>query len=82
MLSKITCQCCGKKYSTRLFGTDLYTICPNCNWEQDEDLKSETEPSPANFYISILEARQNIKNLGSISGIPRKFYQRKIKLYI
>ena len=71
-----------KNTQQNFFGTNLYTICPNCNWEQDEDLESETEPSPANFYISVLEARQNIKNLGSISGIPRKFYQRKIKLYI
>lgn len=76
----VTCQCCGKKYSTRRFGTTLCTICPNCDWEQD-DVTVSNEESFANNGLTIVTARNNIIATGNIYGEKRKWYQRKAKPY-
>lgn len=78
----VYCQCCGKKYKTRPFGTDMYTICPNCNWEQDPFVNRGFEASAANMNMSINKARLNIECYGNIYGEKRKWYQRKVKLYV
>lgn len=77
----VICQCCGKKYRTHSFGTDMYTICPNCNWEQDPFIEDDKSLSYANG-MSITEARNSIKTFGNIYMIPKKWYHRKSKLYI
>jgi anaerobic ribonucleoside-triphosphate reductase len=77
----VVCQCCGKKYRTRSFKTDMYTICPNCDWEQDPFVENEKTLSYANG-MSISEARQNIIVYKNIFPFRPKFFQRKTKLYL
>lgn len=77
----VTCQCCGKIYSTKRLGTDMCTICPNCSWEQDPFIKSIYDNSFANASISILQARYNIIRSKNIWNLKLKFYQHKAKLY-
>ena len=85
MKKYIMCQCCGKIYKTKPYSTDLYTICPNCDWE-DDIITNNKEESPANYNLSILEARENIKKFGNIYGnfVKNPWYKlkRKVKLYI
>lgn len=80
MKSYIICQCCGKKYNISKYETNLYTICPNCDWE--EDTVKINESSPSNNNLTILEARNNIKKFGNIYGIRRWCQLRKAKLYL
>ena len=77
----VTCQCCGKEYRTHSFGTDMYTVCPNCSWEQDPFIEDNKSLSYANG-MCVTEARQNIINHGNIFGYKLKFYQHKFKLYL
>lgn len=85
MRKYIRCQCCGKIYKTKPYGTDLYTICPNCDWE-DDIIKDYKEKSPANNDLNIIKARENIRTFGNIYGDfdkkPWYKIKRKVKLYI
>lgn len=75
------CACCGKKYKNKPFGTDMSTICPNCNWEDDPYIKTTAESSYANHDLCIDDARRAIESCGNIWGFKLKWYQRKAKLY-
>ena len=59
------CPCCGCYTYPVPAKRDCGFICDVCYWENDAFLSSDIEPSDSNHVLTLVEAKENYKNMGA-----------------